>query len=552
MWAKNLLFVAVLVGGAVALRASLFPVGSKQRQVNFDAHPAQADDFRATVAAVNAAFRAEWKGAKLEVAPPANDLAVMRRLSLGLTGTVPSLEEVRQFEAQQPGERLDGWANHLVNDRRFADYFAERMARAYVGTEDGPLIAYRKRRFLAWLADEFANNTPYSDVVSRMIAQQGLNTDKPAVNFVASAYDDAKKAPDADKLTIRVSRAFLGLRLDCAQCHDHFLEPAWKQAHFQSLAAFFGQTKQAITNVRDKTAQEIEFELRDAAEKKKSDPGSEMRDAEKKLDIAPAVPLLPELLPNTGTRRERLAAWVTHKDNVYFARATVNRVWAMMTGRPLLKRIEAQTLDETGPAALDILAKDFAAHGHDLKRLIRLIAATEVYRLDSAADFEITDAHDKAWAAFPLTRLRPEQVIGTVIQASSATTIDQRSHIVTRAKRYFNERDFVQRYGDADDDEFAKAHGTIPQRLLMMNGDLVDGRAREELLNASSQIALFARDDAAAVETAYLSVLTRRPTPAESAHFAARLSGTTNEERRRRVADLYWTLFNSTELSFNH
>ncbi len=537
MWAKNLLFVAVLVGGALALHASLFPVGTKQRQVNFDAHPAQADDFRATVTAVNDAFRAEWKAAQLDVAPPANDLAVMRRLSLGLTGTVPSLEEVRQFEAQPVGARLDGWANHLVHDRRFADYFAERMARAYVGTEDGPLLAYRKRRFLAWLSDQFANNTPYADVVFQMIAQQGLNTDKPAVNFVAATFDEAKKVPDAEKLAIRVSRAFLGLRLDCAQCHDHFLEPAWKQTHFQALAAFFGQTKHVVTNVLDKTEGEYAFEDRVHG-------GTQ--------EIAPAVPLLPNLLPEAGTRRERLAAWVTHKGNVFFARATVNRVWAMMTGRPLLKRIEAQTLDETGPAALDILAKDFAAHGHDLKRLIRLIAATEVYRLDSAAEFEITDAHDKVWAAFPLTRLRPEQVIGNVIQASSATTIDQRSHIVTRAKRYFNERDFVQRYGDADDDEFAKAHGTIPQRLLMMNGDLVDGRAREELLNASSQIALFARDDAAAVEAAYLSVLTRRPTPAESAHFVARLSGSSNEERRRRVADLYWTLFNSTELSFNH
>lgn len=551
MWAKNLLFVAVLVGGALALRASLFPTGTKQREVNFDANPAKADDFQQTARAVNEAFRAEWKGAKLEVAPPANDLAVMRRLSLGLTGTVPSLEEIRQFEAQPAGARVDGWANHLVHDRRFADYFAERMARAYVGTEDGPLIAYRKRRFLAWLSDEFANNTPYSDVVSRMIAQQGLNTDKPAVNFVAATFDENKKGPDAEKLAIRVSRAFLGLRLDCAQCHDHFNEKRWLQSHFQALAAFFGQTKQQVTNIRDKTAKEIEIELRDAEEKRKTEP--EPSDAEKKkADIAPAVPLLPELLPETGTRRERLAAWVTHKDNVHFARATVNRVWAMMTGRPLLKRIEAQTLDETGPAALDILAKDFAAHGHDLKRLIRLIAATEVYRLDSAADFDITDKHDKAWAAFPLTRLRPEQVIGSVIQASSATTIDQRSHIVTRAKRFFNERDFVRRYGDADDDEFTKAHGTIPQRLLMMNGDLVDGRAREELLNASSQIALFARDDAAAVETAYLSVLTRRPTPAEASHFASKLSETTGEPRRQRVADLYWTLFNSTELSFNH
>jgi hypothetical protein len=224
----------------------------------------------------------------------------------------------------------------------------------------------------------------------------------------------------------------------------------------------------------------------------------------------------------------------------------------MMFGRPLLKRIEAQTLDEHIPPALDILAADFSAHGHDLRRLVLLIASTEVFRLDSAAPFEITDEHEQSLAVFPLTRLRPEQVIGNVIQSASVTTINQQSHVFTRLRRYFNERDFVKRYGDADDDEFAKAHGTIPQRLLMMNGDLVDGRAKEELLNASTQIAMFAPDDSAAVETAYLSVLTRRPTSKERDYFAAKLAGTAGDERKRRLADLYWVLFNSTELSFNH
>jgi hypothetical protein len=269
-------------------------------------------------------------------------------------------------------------------------------------------------------------------------------------------------------------------------------------------------------------------------------------------EIDPAVPFLPELLPAGGTRRERLAGWVTHPDNIYFARATVNRVWAMMFGRPLLKRVEAQTLDEHIPPALDILARDFSVHNHDLKRLILLIASTDVFRLDSAAPFEITDEHDAALAVFPLSRARPEQVIGNVIQAASVKTIDQNSHVFTRLQRYFNEQDFVKRYGDADDDEFARSHGTIPQRLLMMNGDLVDGKAKDELLNASTQIALFAPDDGAAVETAYLSVLTRRPTQPERDHFTAKLAGTTGDDRKRRLADLYWVLFNSTELAFLH
>jgi hypothetical protein len=283
-----------------------------------------------------------------------------------------------------------------------------------------------------------------------MIAERGLNTDRPAVNFIAAAYDPDKQELDREKLAIRVSRAFLGLRIDCAQCHDHFLEPSWKQSDLQALEAFFGQTRQVVTNISDG---EGEYRYEDRV-----NGGTR--------EIAPAVPFLPELLPADGTRRERLAAWVTDPRNVHFARATVNRVWATLTGRPLMKRVEAQSLAEPVPPALDLLAADFAAHGHDLRRLVQLIAATEVFRLDSAAPFEITDEHEAAWAVFPLTRLRPEQVIGAASQAAALKTIDQRSHVFTRLIRYFQERDFVRRYGDADDDEFATAHGTIPQRLL--------------------------------------------------------------------------------------
>ncbi|MDY3552913.1 DUF1549 and DUF1553 domain-containing protein [Gemmata sp. JC717] len=541
MWGRNVLFVAVVLAAALALRAGLFPLSTAGRRITFDAAPTERSDFRVTVAKVDRAFRDQWAEKGLEHAPPAADLTVARRLSLALTGSVPSLEDVRQFEEQRPETRVAGWAHHLLKDRRFADYFADRLARAYTGTEDGAPVVYRKRKFIAWLSDEFLQNTSYAEIVRQMIAAQGLNTDVPAVNFVAASYDDNKEAPDPEKLAVRVSRAFLGLRIDCAQCHDHFLEPTWKQAHFQSLAAFFGQTKHAVTNIADTGAGEYDFEDRVAGGRH---------------TIGPAVPFLPELLPATGTRRERLGAWVTDAKNVYFARATVNRVWAMLFGRPLTRRVEAQTLaemsDEQAPPALRILGDDFAAHGHDLRRLILLISSLEVFRLDSAAAFELTDAHDEAWAAFPLSRLRPEQVIGNVIQSANVKTINQRSHVFVRLARYFDEKDFVARYGDVDDDEFARAGGTIPQRLLMMNGDLVDGKAKEELLNAAAQIAMFAPDDGAAVEAAYLAVLTRRPTPSESRHFTAGLANTKGDERKQRLADLYWALFNSTELSWSH
>lgn len=533
MWARNLLFLAVVIAAIGTLRASLFPLYQPVRTVPFDPGPTTDDDFRQVVKQVDDSFRATWKSRNLTPAPRADDLTIARRLSLAMTGSVPSLEEIRQFEKQRAEHRLDGWATYLLRDPRFGDYFAERLSRAYVGTEEGQLIAYRRRKFLAWLSEQLLTNHSYDAIVREMIAGRGLNTDKPAVNFIAATYTDEKKAPDPEKLAIRVSRAFLGLRLDCAQCHDHFLEPTWKQTDFQGLAAFFGQTRQVVTHISDGTG-EYEFEDR--------------KDG-KKIAIAEAVPFYPDFLPAEGTRRERLAAWVTDRRNVYFARATVNRIWAMMFNRPLLRHVESQSLDEEGPPALAILARDFANHDYDLHRLILLIASTEVFRLDSAAEHELTTEHDETWAVFPISRLRPEQVIGSVIQSASVQTINRNSHIFTRLARYFQERDFVKRYGDPGDDDFETGEGTIPQRLLMLNGNLVNDKAKEEIINASTQIAVLAPDDASAIEAAYLAVLTRRPSDREASHFTAKLSHTRGAERRRRLADLYWVLFNSTEMS---
>jgi hypothetical protein len=170
------------------------------------------------------------------------------------------------------------------------------------------------------------------------------------------------------------------------------------------------------------------------------------------------------------------------------------------------------------------------------------------------ASAEVTDKHEATWAVFPLTRLRPEQVVGSLLQATSLTTIDYESHILVRLARAGIRNDFIQQYGDAGADEFAAQGGTIPQRLLMMNGKQVFERTKEDaVFNAATRIAILAPDDAKAVETAYLAVLTRRPTPAEAAYFATELSDQNDSrDRNQRLEDLYWTLLNATEFSWNH
>jgi hypothetical protein len=137
------------------------------------------------------------------------------------------------------------------------------------------------------------------------------------------------------------------------------------------------------------------------------------------------------------------------------------------------------------------------------------------------------------------------------VQASSVATIDANSHIFVRIFRLANENDFVKRYGDSGEDEFGGKGGTIPQRLLMMNGSLIHDRIKQGLFNAATRIAWQAPDDARAVETAYLTVLTRRPTPKEAEHFGAFLAEQ-SMGRPQRLEDLFWALINSTEFSWNH
>jgi hypothetical protein len=202
---------------------------------------------------------------------------------------------------------------------------------------------------------------------------------------------------------------------------------------------------------------------------------------------------------------------------------------------------------------LELLASDFVDHGYDLQRLIRVITATRVFQLDSRGRFEVLPRHETGWAVYPLTRLRPEQVAGALTQACSVSTLDADAHVISQMMKFFQTNAFVQRYGDLGEDEFDDRGITIPQRLLMMNGELVNERTKTNLLfNASSQISTFADNDRDAIKAAYLACFTRPPTASEIAYFKDRLQETRGGTRSQVLTDLFWVLLNSTEFSWNH
>lgn len=538
---RNAVILAGIGAGAVWGVVELLrpPVGKASNGVGLP--QTKLEDVRQAAQKVNVDFEQAWAPKKLQPTSKADDLTLVRRLSLALTGSIPSLQEIRALESVKGVDVTQWWLTQLFADRRASDYLAERLVRVYVGIENGPFLIYRRRRLVDWLSEALQKNRPYDQIARALIDSKGVWTTSPEVNFI-TVTNEQNKGPDEAKLAARVSRAFLGVQMDCVQCHDGKLGSTWQQTDFHKLAAYFGQTDFVLTGLRDDPKQSYKFRYLGKTEE----------------ETVPAmVPWKPELLPEKGTPRARLANWVTAKENKPFARTLVNRIWALLFNRPLILPVDDIPLEGPFPAGMEVLADDLIAHDFDLQRLIRVIAATRVFQQSSQSvdpAHPVTADAEKAWAAFPVTRLRPEQMAGSVIQASSLSTLDAETHVLLRIKRDLDVDNFVKRYGDSGEDTFDDAGGTIPQRLLLMNGNMITENTKNNpLVNASTRIGMLAPDNATAVEAAYLAVFTRRPTATEADHFTSLLAtAKNNNSRSNAMSDLYWTLMNATEFSWNH
>jgi hypothetical protein len=551
MWKKVALLISVSVMGGGFVAATLLSARRLEQPAAFDTNWNRNHDAEQVVAQVDREFRDYWAENDLQVAEPADELLIARRLSLALVGTVPSLEEIRAFESRPADQRLQWWLSYLLQDDRYPDYIAERLARAFVGVENGPFIIYRRTRFVSWLSDQLAANRPYDQIIHDLVTSEGLWTDSPAVNFFTVTVDqNGTKQPDPIRLAARTSRAFLGMRIDCLQCHDdqlgtiNFVDDkgmrGGTQHDFHQLAAFFAETQMVGTGVRDQKNQSYKYKY---------------LGAENEVVVEPVVPFQTDLLPASGTRRERLAHWLTAKDNRAFARAIINRTWGLMFGKPLVDPVDSIPLTSSDARpGMELLTDDFVEHGYDLRRLIRVIASTEVFQRDWRADFEVTPLHESRFAVFPLNRLRPEQVSNSVVQAVTLDTINSGSHVVQRISMFGQRTEFLKRFGDRGEDEFNDEAGTIPQRLVMMNGEMVTSTTEPNglVLNAPSQISRLTSDDARAVETLFLVTLSRRPNERELDFFVKKLAGRKDQERDEAIQDMYWLYFNSTEFGWNH
>jgi len=458
---RNVFFCALCATGAVAVAAFLMDYDPGTRLSTLAGSTKSPNSSRPetengtliltpvkqTVGLVDAAFEETWQDANLQVAETVDHLTYARRMSLGLAGTVPSLEEMRVLESVSNEIRNERWLQHLLADDRTSLFLAERLARAFVGVEGGPFLVYRRSRFVSWLADQLQQNVPYDQIVRRVLTDKGTWTQSPAVNFYSKTIDQNEDEGNVDPVLLagRTSRAFLAMRIDCLQCHGDFLgnvnlgDPqnpsGGQQTDFHSLAAFFSGTGISLGGVHS-SPEPVPWQVQLLGDSEES-------------TVQPSLPFLKKLDGEESDLRLRLANWVTHRENRPFARAIVNRLWAIVYGRPLVEPVD------------NIIASQY-----DLRRAITVIASCKPARLNSRASFGISNRHGQTFAVFPMRRLRPDQVAGAIVQSSSLTTINSQAHILDRLMKFGSKRDFVRRFGDPGENEFEQRGETVTQKLL--------------------------------------------------------------------------------------
>ena len=343
-----------------------------------------------------------------------------------------------------------------------------------------------------------------------------------------AAYYTAKEGKP-ENIAAGVARVFLGVRLECAQCHNHPFA-SWKREQFWSLAAFFadvppqGAENEVVVARRPDAVPRRELTI----------PGTKKVVAASHLDGS-----TPAWRPRADTR-EILAEWVTAPDNPYFARAVVNRVWARFFGVGLIEPVD--NLDgEAGSelsGLLDELAGQFRAHGYNLKFLIRVLTATRAYNLSSA---EIQGGSTTSvFASMPVRGLSAEQLFDSLTQATGSEAADARAR-------------FLELFANREE-RSVEAETTIVQALTMMNGSYVEGVTNPEtgqVLGAVVKAPFL--DTPGRIETLYLATLTRRPRPDELLLLVRYIERRKSEQdQEKAIADIFWAILNGPEFHLNH
>ena len=475
----------------------------------------------------------------IEPAELCTDAEFLRRVHLDLIGTLPTADEARAFLSDTRSNRRELLVDGLLQRPEFADYWALKWADLLRVDRQalGHKAAYEEHR---WIRDSLAANKPLDQFAREIITAEGPLSENPQ-GYLFKAASDPGKAASA------ISQVFLGIRIECAQCHHHPYD-RWSQTDYFGMTAFFAQLQRKNTPLGEMLVAV-------------GDPTTtHPRTGEKITAHALGEPMPENNI--AGDRRRELAAWLTSPTNSLFARNIANRAWAHMLGRGLVEPVDdiRATNPPSNPELLDALAAKFIEQKFDLRALFKTIAGSRVYQ-HSTRPNETNLADEQNYSRALLKRLDAEVLLDAVCQTTGTPEKFEGVPAGARAIELWDSQvnhDFLRLFGRPSRQSVCEcervSEPSVGQVLHLLNSERVQSKLSHET-GLISRLVRKEADDAKLVEELYLTIYARYPSEQDRTVALSFLQSVPTSDvaaRRAAVEDLTWTMLNTLEFVFNH
>ena len=487
-----------------------------------------------------------WKKNKVTPAPLSSDSEFLRRVYLDVAGKIPPASLAIDFPEISDANKRRQAVDELLESPGYITHFATFWRNVMMPEVNADFqVRFLVPSFDSWLRKQLKENTHYDKLVKEILttplesARKQRNPYERLGETSPLAFYQAKQiAPE--NLAAGTSRIFLGIRIECAQCHDHPFD-SWKREQFWSFAAFFGGIERTGNRGIFSTVREL-FDRREL----------NVPDTDQVVQASYLDGTEPQWRFRVGPRKT-LAEWITSPKNPYFARTAVNRLWGHFFGRGIVDAVDdfTATNPPSHPKLLDYLANEFAAHNFDFKFLIRAITASRTYQLTSLKTHD-SQTEPRLFSRMAVKGLTPEQIFDSVAQATGFYTPFQ-----SRNPFAFGGNDprseFLETFAN-NTDARTEWQTTILQALSMMNGQFVANATSLERSQTLAAVADFPGDSTTErITNLYYLALSRTPKPKELQRLVKYVDGGgTKKDSKQALTDVFWALLNSTEFMFNH
>ncbi len=465
-----------------------------------------------------------------------SDEEFVRRVYLDTIGVLPTGAEAQAFLTDQAQDKRAKLIDALLARPEYADFWALKWG-DLLRLRGNKVTPAGVHKFNRWLVAALRDNMPADQFAQTLLLADGSTYANPAANFF-------RTAADTNDCTETTSQLFLGIRIQCAKCHNHPFE-RWTQDNYYGIGAFFNRIQKKPGMTPD---EQVVWIAR----------GGEVTQPRTGKQMKPWLPLKGDAeVPADEDRRQAFAQWLTAPDNPFFAKVEVNRMWGHLLGRGIVDPVD-DFRDSNPPASaklLDDLAKDFVAHKFDRKHTLRTILNSRVYQLSSRKnDFNRTDTKYFSHATTRL--LSAEQLLDAICRVTGVDEKFAGLPAGTRATQLPSpdvDNYFLKVFGQPARETACQCErssdSNLSQALQMINGPLVHSKVRDEK-NRLRNLVAAGKSDADVVGELYLAALSRQPNEAELG--AATKHITNSGDRMRGLEDVCWALLNANEFLFQH